>query len=124
VKSVLCLSGLDVAWHDARVPVSAIDLRPLLGVVVNISSRSCCMKFFHWYTIRAVRGPLLPFARVPLVDGDSQVQGTFFNFDSKLKAPEAFGTVDAMLTHLQTQVDAGNHVLLVARKPTTAMNTR
>uniref|UniRef100_A0A6B0V3A1 ubiquitinyl hydrolase 1 n=1 Tax=Ixodes ricinus TaxID=34613 RepID=A0A6B0V3A1_IXORI len=78
IMSALQLRGYEAIWFDKRKDPTCIDLSKIVGFILNVPSE---MKFGflqfplsrkHWIAVR-------------------EVEGTFYNLDSKLEAPSPIG---------------------------------
>ncbi|XP_077887682.1 josephin-2 isoform X1 [Ictidomys tridecemlineatus] len=75
--------GLAAVWWDRRRPLSQLALPQVLGLILNLPSPvslgllSLPLRRRHWVALR-------------------QVDGVYYNLDSKLRAPEALGNEDGV----------------------------
>ncbi|XP_060235975.1 josephin-2 isoform X2 [Meriones unguiculatus] len=75
--------GLAAVWWDRRRPLSQLALPQVLGLILNLPSPvslgllSLPLRRRHWVALR-------------------QVDGIYYNLDSKLRAPEALGGEDGV----------------------------
>ncbi|XP_073880489.1 josephin-2 isoform X2 [Macaca fascicularis] len=96
--------GLAAVWWDRRRPLSQLALPQVLGLILNLPSPvslgllSLPLRRRHWVALR-------------------QVDGIYYNLDSKLRAPEALGDEDGVRAFLATALAQGLcEVLLVVTK--------
>lgn len=100
IMSALQLRGYEAIWFDKRKDPSCIDLSKIVGFILNVPSE---MKFGflqfplsrkHWIALR-------------------EVEGTFYNLDSKLEAPVAIGKSSELLQYLREQVKCKDREIFV-----------
>ncbi|XP_058564494.1 josephin-2 isoform X1 [Neofelis nebulosa] len=96
--------GLATVWWDRRRPLSQLALPQVLGLILNLPSPmslgllSLPLRRRHWVALR-------------------QVDGVYYNLDSKLRAPEALGDEDGVRAFLAGALAQGLcEVLLVVTK--------
>uniref|UniRef100_A0A8C8X553 Josephin-2 n=2 Tax=Panthera TaxID=9688 RepID=A0A8C8X553_PANLE len=96
--------GLATVWWDRRRPLSQLALPQVLGLILNLPSPmslgllSLPLRRRHWVALR-------------------QVDGVYYNLDSKLRAPEALGGEDGVRAFLAGALAQGLcEVLLVVTK--------
>nr|KAF6410641.1 hypothetical protein HJG63_009123 [Rousettus aegyptiacus] len=96
--------GLAAVWWDRRRPLSQLALPQVLGLILNLPSPvslgllSLPLRRRHWVALR-------------------QVDGIYYNLDSKLRAPEALGDEDGVRAFLAAALAQGLcEVLLVVTK--------
>ncbi|XP_012498587.1 PREDICTED: josephin-2 isoform X1 [Propithecus coquereli] len=96
--------GLAAVWWDRRRPLSQLALPQVLGLILNLPSPvslgllSLPLRRRHWVALR-------------------QVDGVYYNLDSKLRAPEALGDEDGVRAFLAAALAQGLcEVLLVVTK--------
>ncbi|XP_006229059.1 josephin-2 isoform X2 [Rattus norvegicus] len=96
--------GLAAVWWDRRRPLSQLVLPQVLGLILNLPSPvslgllSLPLRRRHWVALR-------------------QVDGIYYNLDSKLRAPEALGGEDGVRAFLAAALAQGLcEVLLVVTK--------
>ncbi|XP_023506011.1 josephin-2 isoform X2 [Equus przewalskii] len=96
--------GLAAVWWDRRRSLSQLALPQVLGLILNLPSPvslgllSLPLRRRHWVALR-------------------QVDGVYYNLDSKLRAPEALGDEDGVRTFLAAALAQGLcEVLLVVTK--------
>ncbi|CAK7301181.1 JOSD2 [Vulpes lagopus] len=96
--------GLATVWWDRRRPLSQLALSQVLGLILNLPSPmslgllSLPLRRRHWVALR-------------------QVDGVYYNLDSKLRAPEALGDEDGVRAFLAAALAQGLcEVLLVVTK--------
>ncbi|KAJ8749768.1 hypothetical protein K2173_012319 [Erythroxylum novogranatense] len=91
--------GLTVAWHDHRNSASAINLEDpdgkLFGIVLNVPVRRYggLWKSRHWVSVR-------------------KIGGVWYNLDSDLKTPVAFGDGEEVVEFLDYLIGQGSEILL------------
>ncbi|XP_037676234.1 josephin-2 isoform X1 [Choloepus didactylus] len=96
--------GLAAVWWDRRRPLSQLVLPQVLGLILNLPSPvslgllSLPLRRRHWVALR-------------------QVDGVYYNLDSKLRAPQALGGEDGVRAFLAAVLAQGPcEVLLVVTK--------
>ncbi|XP_045056173.1 aspartate dehydrogenase domain-containing protein isoform X1 [Desmodus rotundus] len=96
--------GLAAVWWDRRRPLSQLALPQVLGLILNLPSPvslgllSLPLRRRHWVALR-------------------QVDGVYYNLDSKLRAPEALGDEDGVRAFLAAALSQDLcQVLLVVTK--------
>ncbi|KAK2498458.1 hypothetical protein MC885_010582 [Smutsia gigantea] len=96
--------GLATVWWDRRRPPSQLALPQVLGLILNLPSPvslgllSLPLRRRHWVALR-------------------QVDGVYYNLDSKLRAPEVLGDEDGVRAFLAAALAQGLcEVLLVVTK--------
>ncbi|XP_007649016.1 josephin-2 isoform X2 [Cricetulus griseus] len=96
--------GLAAVWWDRRRPLSQLALPQVLGLILNLPSPvslgllALPLRRRHWVALR-------------------QVDGIYYNLDSKLRAPEALGGEDGVRAFLTAALAQGLcEVLLVVTK--------
>lgn len=101
LTAALQTRNLNLVWFDRRKDVSGIDLTQVKGVIINIPSDynigfvKMPFDFKHWYLIR-------------------DINGTFYNLDSKLDRPAELGDTSAVHRYIKEQLEKeSTHVLLV-----------
>lgn len=99
VNVVMCAlqeRGYEALWFDKRKDPSCVDLTKILGFILNVPGESRYRPFSrnHWFAIR-------------------EVDGVFYNLDSKLMAPLAIGKSPDLLKYLRQQIMSKNHELFV-----------
>ncbi|KAM7295893.1 josephin-1 isoform X4 [Ixodes scapularis] len=100
IMSALQLRGYEAIWFDKRKDPTCIDLSKIVGFILNVPSE---MKFGflqfplsrkHWIAVR-------------------EVEGTFYNLDSKLEAPSPIGKAPELLQYLREQVKCKDREIFV-----------
>ncbi|XP_066127539.1 josephin-2 [Saccopteryx bilineata] len=96
--------GLAAVWWDRRRPLSQLALPQVLGLILNLPSPvslgllTLPLRRRHWVALR-------------------QVDGVYYNLDSKLRAPQALGDEDGVRAFLEASLAQGLcQVLLVVTK--------
>ncbi|XP_012668019.1 josephin-2 isoform X1 [Otolemur garnettii] len=96
--------GLAAVWWDRRRPLSQLALPQVLGLILNLPSPvslgllSLPLRRRHWVALR-------------------QVNGVYYNLDSKLRVPETLGDEDGVRAFLEAALAQGLcEVLLVVTK--------
>ncbi|KAM5296466.1 josephin-2 isoform 4-T4 [Glossophaga mutica] len=96
--------GLAAVWWDRRRPLSQLALPQVLGLILNLPSPvslgllSLPLRRRHWVALR-------------------QVDGVYYNLDSKLRAPEALGDENGVRAFLAAALAQDPcQVLLVVTK--------
>ncbi|KAG5201056.1 hypothetical protein JEQ12_005590 [Ovis aries] len=85
IMAALQGQGLAAVWWDRRRPLSQLALPKVLGLILNLPSPvslgllSLPLRRRHWVALR-------------------QVDGVYYNLDSKLRAPEVLGDEDGVRT--------------------------
>lgn len=89
LMAALQLKGYEAMWFDKRKDPSNIDFSKIEGLILNIPSE---MKFLplrlnrkHWIAVR-------------------EINGTFYNLDSKLDCPLAIGKAADLISYLREQI--------------------
>ncbi|GBL98802.1 Josephin-1 [Araneus ventricosus] len=89
LMAALQLKGYEAMWFDKRKDPSNIDFSKICGLILNIPSE---MKFLplrlnrkHWIAVK-------------------EIDGTFYNLDSKLESPVAIGKAPDLVTYLREQI--------------------
>ncbi|XP_075725453.1 josephin-1 isoform X1 [Rhipicephalus microplus] len=100
IMSALQLRGYEAIWFDKRKDPSCIDLAKIVGFILNVPSE---MKFGflqfplsrkHWIAVR-------------------EVNGTFYNLDSKLEAPAVIGKSQELLQYLREQIKCKDREIFI-----------
>lgn len=100
IMSALQLKGYEAIWFDKRKDPGCIDTSKIVGFILNIPSE---MRFGflqfplsrkHWIAVR-------------------EVEGTFYNLDSKLEAPVAIGKGPELLRYLRDQVKCKDREIFI-----------
>uniref|UniRef100_A0AAA9T863 Josephin-2 n=3 Tax=Bos TaxID=9903 RepID=A0AAA9T863_BOVIN len=104
IMAALQGQGLAAVWWDRRRPLSQLALPRVLGLILNLPSPvslgllSLPLRRRHWVALR-------------------QVDGVYYNLDSKLRAPEVLGDEDGVRAFLAAALAQGLcEVLLVVTK--------
>ncbi|XP_070306537.1 josephin-2 isoform X1 [Odocoileus virginianus] len=104
IMAALQGQGLAAVWWDRRRPLSQLALPRVLGLILNLPSPvslgllSLPVRRRHWVALR-------------------QVDGVYYNLDSKLRAPEVLGDEDGVRAFLAAALAQGLcEVLLVVTK--------
>ncbi|KAF8774172.1 josephin-1-like isoform X1 [Argiope bruennichi] len=89
LMAALQIKGYEAMWFDKRKDPSNIDFSKICGLILNIPSE---MKFLplrlnrkHWIAVK-------------------EIDGTFYNLDSKLESPVAIGKAPDLVTYLREQI--------------------
>ncbi|XP_078069573.1 josephin-2 [Mustelus asterias] len=91
LMAALLTQGLAAIWWDKRKSLSSLVLSQIHGFILNIPSNvtlgfvSLPIQRKHWVAVR-------------------QVNGSYYNLDSKLKAPAHIGNEDELRKFLQEQI--------------------
>lgn len=100
LMAALQKKGYEAVWFDKRKDPACIDLSKIFGFILNIPSE---MKFGflqlplnrkHWIAVR-------------------EVEGNFYNLDSKLDRPSCLGKGQELLNYLQEQIRSKNREIFV-----------
>lgn len=100
LMSALQQKGYEAIWFDKRKDPSCIDLTKIVGFILNIPSD---MKFGflqfplnrkHWISVR-------------------EIDGTYYNMDSKLDGPLPIGKQNELLIYLREQLKSKDKELFV-----------
>uniref|UniRef100_A0ACB8EUR3 Josephin-2 n=1 Tax=Sphaerodactylus townsendi TaxID=933632 RepID=A0ACB8EUR3_9SAUR len=100
IMAALQSVGLVAIWWDKRRPLEQLSLEGVLGFIVNVPSNvslgflSLPMRRRHWIAVR-------------------QLDGTYYNLDSKLKAPVPIGGEAELRLFLQEVLSQGPCELLL-----------
>ncbi|XP_071035493.1 josephin-1 isoform X2 [Parasteatoda tepidariorum] len=83
------LKGYEAIWFDKRRDPSNIDFTKIYGLILNVPSE---MKFLplrlnrkHWIAVK-------------------EIEGTFYNLDSKLDRPSVIGKESDLMSYLREQI--------------------
>lgn len=100
IMAALQTRGYEAVWWDKRRDVSSIALLNVTGFILNVPSN------LRW-------GPLrLPLKRQHWI-GVKEVDGVYYNLDSKLRNPHPIGTADELRKFLRHQLRGKNCELLL-----------
>uniref|UniRef100_A0A8C4QFN9 Josephin-2 n=1 Tax=Eptatretus burgeri TaxID=7764 RepID=A0A8C4QFN9_EPTBU len=99
IMAALQTKGCEAVWWDKRRDVDGIAFGNVLGLILNIPSGmrwgplQLPLKRKHWISVR-------------------QINGCYYNLDSKLKAPQRIGSEDELRRFLKEQF-GGKHCELL-----------
>ncbi|XP_045437585.1 josephin-2 isoform X2 [Pipistrellus kuhlii] len=103
--------GLTAVWWDRRRPLTQLALPHVLGLILNLPAPvslgllTLPLRRRHWVALR-------------------QVDGVYYNLDSKLRAPEALGDEDGLRSFLGAVLAPGLcQVLVVVTKEVEEKNS-
>ena len=97
------LSTQDVVakWWDRRIGIDALQLAAVVGFILNVPSQPKLGPFTipipkrgHWITVR-------------------EIDGTWYNLDSKLKVPQLLGDEEGLRAFLTVISDAGHQIFVI-----------
>ncbi|XP_026525351.1 josephin-2 isoform X2 [Notechis scutatus] len=100
IMAALQSVGLEAIWWDKRRPLEQLSLAGLVGFIVNVPSNVCLgflslpVRRRHWIAVR-------------------QLDGIYYNLDSKLKAPAPIGGEADLRIFLQEVLSQGACELLL-----------
>ncbi|XP_075969137.1 josephin domain containing [Anticarsia gemmatalis] len=100
IMAALQKKGCEAVWFDKRKDPGCLDLSNICGFILNVPSDyklgfvMLPLRRRHWITIR-------------------QIQGNFYNLDSKLDAPQLIGRSSDLIAYLKEQLDSKEKELFV-----------
>ncbi|XP_063157032.1 josephin-2 [Candoia aspera] len=100
IMAALQSVGLEAIWWDKRRPLEQLSLAGLVGFIMNVPSNVCLgflslpVRRRHWIAVR-------------------QLDGIYYNLDSKLKAPAPIGGEADLRVFLQEVLSQGPCELLL-----------
>ncbi|XP_028178093.1 josephin-2 [Ostrinia furnacalis] len=100
IMAALQKKGCEAVWFDKRKDPGCLDLSNICGFILNVPSDyklgfvMLPLRRRHWITIR-------------------QIQGNFYNLDSKLDAPQLIGRSTDLIAYLKEQLDSKEKELFV-----------
>lgn len=100
IMAALQKKGCEAVWFDKRKDPGCLDLANICGFILNVPSDyklgfvMLPLRRRHWITIR-------------------QIQGNFYNLDSKLEAPQLIGRSSDLIAYLKEQLDSKEKELFV-----------
>ncbi|KAJ0180275.1 hypothetical protein K1T71_003679 [Dendrolimus kikuchii] len=100
IMAALQKKGCEAIWFDKRKDPGCLDLSNICGFILNVPSDyklgfvMLPLRRRHWITIR-------------------QIQGNFYNLDSKLDAPQVIGRSSDLIAYLKEQLDSKEKELFV-----------
>ncbi|XP_033025804.1 josephin-2 [Lacerta agilis] len=100
IMAALQSVGLEAIWWDKRRPLEQLSLEGVLGFIINVPSNVCLgflslpVRRRHWIAVR-------------------QLDGTYYNLDSKLKGPAPIGGESDLRVFLQEVLSQGPCELLL-----------
>lgn len=100
IMAALQKKGCEAIWFDKRKDPGCLDLSNICGFILNVPSDykigfvMLPLKRRHWITIR-------------------QIQGNFYNLDSKLDAPQLIGRGSDLIAYLKEQLDCKDKELFI-----------
>ena len=97
----------EAIWFDKRKDPDTIDTSQIVGLILNIPSK---YEFIGLLTV-----PLLGKRHWVAI---KEIEGTFYNLDSKLKEPEILGTRADAITFLRRKLQEKDNELFVVVKST------
>ncbi|GAB5361485.1 hypothetical protein AAMO2058_000717200 [Amorphochlora amoebiformis] len=84
-----------IKWFDKRKDPSAVNLKVILGFIINTKSSRILWNSYHWFAIK-------------------NINNKWYNFDSKKGTPEEFKEgVKGLYGYLKHILDSGNQVFVV-----------
>ncbi|XP_026749456.1 josephin-2 [Galleria mellonella] len=100
IMAALQKKGCEAVWFDKRKDPGCLDLSNICGFILNVPSDyklgfvMLPLRRRHWITIR-------------------QIQGNFYNLDSKLDAPQLIGRSSDLIAYLKEQLDSKEKELFI-----------
>ncbi|XP_053625504.1 josephin-2 [Plodia interpunctella] len=100
IMAALQKKGCEAVWFDKRKDPGCLDLSNICGFILNVPSDyklgfvMLPLRRRHWITIR-------------------QIQGNFYNLDSKLEAPQLIGRSSDLIAYLKEQLESKEKELFV-----------
>ncbi|CAH3885221.1 unnamed protein product [Pieris brassicae] len=100
IMAALQKQGCEAIWFDKRKDPGCLDLSNICGFILNVPSDyklgfvMLPIRRRHWITIR-------------------QIQGNFYNLDSKLDSPLLIGRGSDLISYLKEQLDCKEKELFV-----------
>ncbi|XP_063360076.1 josephin-2 [Cydia amplana] len=100
IMAALQLKGCEAVWFDKRKDPGCLDLSNICGFILNVPSDykfgfvMLPLRRRHWIAIR-------------------QIQGNFYNLDSKLDAPQLIGRSSDLIAYLKQQMECKEKELFV-----------
>ncbi|XP_003222729.1 josephin-2 [Anolis carolinensis] len=100
IMAALQSVGLEAVWWDKRRPLEQLSVAGVLGFIINVPSNVCLgflslpVRRRHWIAVR-------------------QLDGIYYNLDSKLKAPVPIGSEADLRVFLQEVLSEGPCELLL-----------
>uniref|UniRef100_A0A2A4J3A8 Josephin-2 n=1 Tax=Heliothis virescens TaxID=7102 RepID=A0A2A4J3A8_HELVI len=100
IMAALQKKGCEAVWFDKRKDPGCLDLSNICGFILNVPSDyklgfvMLPLRRRHWITIR-------------------QIQGNFYNLDSKLESPQLIGRSSDLIAYLKEQLDSKEKELFV-----------
>ncbi|KAM3961778.1 josephin domain containing [Aphomia sociella] len=100
IMAALQKKGCEAVWFDKRKDPGCLDLSNICGFILNVPSDyklgfvMLPLRRRHWITIR-------------------QIQGNFYNLDSKLDTPQLIGRSSDLIAYLKEQLDSKEKELFV-----------
>lgn len=100
IMAALQKKGCEAIWFDKRKDPGCLELSHICGFILNVPSDyklgfvMLPLRRRHWITIR-------------------QIQGNFYNLDSKLDAPQLIGRSSDLIAYLKEQLDSKEKELFV-----------
>ncbi|CAH0406691.1 unnamed protein product [Chilo suppressalis] len=100
IMAALQKKGCEAVWFDKRKDPGCLDLSNICGFILNVPSDyklgfvMLPLRRRHWITIR-------------------QIQGNFYNLDSKLEVPQLIGRSSDLIAYLKEQLDSKEKELFV-----------
>ncbi|XP_005180964.1 josephin-like protein [Musca domestica] len=100
IMAALQLNNCEACWFDKRKDPSCIDLNAIVGFILNVPSDykfgfiTLPLRKRHWIAVR-------------------QIDGKFYNLDSKLHTPECIGNEQQLFAFLKQQLQSNDRELFV-----------
>ncbi|CAG9783414.1 unnamed protein product [Diatraea saccharalis] len=100
IMAALQKKGCEAVWFDKRKDPGCLDLSNICGFILNVPSDyklgfvMLPLRRRHWITIR-------------------QIQGNFYNLDSKLDVPQLIGRSSDLIAYLKEQLESKEKELFV-----------
>ncbi|KAL4714083.1 hypothetical protein ACJJTC_008437 [Scirpophaga incertulas] len=100
IMAALQKKGCEAIWFDKRKDPGCLDLSNICGFILNVPSDyklgfvMLPLRRRHWITIR-------------------QIQGNFYNLDSKLDTPQLIGRSSDLIAYLKEQIECKEKELFI-----------
>lgn len=101
IMTALQEKGYETVWFDKRKDPNNINLRNIKGFILNIPS-----EYKHFGII------LYPFRRKHWI-ALREINGTYYNLDSKFDSPQTIGNETDLINYLREQLDSKNKELFI-----------
>ncbi|KAL3876735.1 hypothetical protein ACJMK2_034535 [Sinanodonta woodiana] len=111
IMAALQSKGLSCVWFDKRRDVNFLDLSNIKGFIINnqyslgLGFVKLPVKRNHWFGIR-------------------EINGVYYNLDSKFSTPSKIGNKSEFINFLQEQLKGGDRELLLIVNPSVEQESR